>query len=98
MQQPKSSARLYNGQQPDFMSDETFAHFKIVREFPLYWETRMWHPVLLNEKTYRAAIEWLQANAVRGTAEARNDWLHPTGMLVLIRDEQLAVECKMRWS
>lgn len=89
--------RMFDGTQPDFMSDEVFTHFKLVRDFPLYWETRSWHPVLVAKKTYQQAIAWLDKRAVRGTAEARNDWLHPMGMLVLIRDPDLAVEFKLKW-
>lgn len=91
-------SKRYDGLQPDFMTNETYEHFKLVRDFPLYWETRSWHPVLVARERYETAVRWLDKRAVRGTPEARNDWLHPLGTLFLIRDSELAVEFKMKFA
>lgn len=92
------SAPIYNGEQPSFMSDETFAHYNIVQRYPLYWETRNWHPVLVKENQPLAMNWLLQKKLVRGTIEARNDWLHPTRDLFIFRNIDAAIEFKLRWS
>ena len=83
---------------PDYMSEEDYAHWHIVTLSSMYWETRMWHPVLVGQQHQLShAGLWLSEFGERGTPEARNDWLHPSGRLFLIREELLAVKFKLQW-
>lgn len=82
---------------PEYMSEETYTHYNLVSQFPMYWETRMWHPVIVRGDNLKPALEWLGTRGQRGTPEARNDWLHPWKQLILIRETELAVECKLKW-
>lgn len=90
----------FDGEQPDVMSDATFEHFKLVRKYPLYWETRCWHSVLIerDRDEHGNVVEWMaKRNLVRGDQKSRNDWLHPAGGLFLFREEAAAIEFKLRW-
>lgn len=90
-----SSARTVS--QPDYMTEEEFVHYHLVRNAPLYWETRNWTPVLIPTSNYRSAVEWLSENAVRGDRDNRNEWLHPMGQLFLLRDHDTAIKFKLMW-
>ena len=82
------------------LSDEQYAHYQVVMLDVKYWATRAWHPVLMarGDSGTRTAIEWLtEQGAVRGDADNRNDYLHPLGWLFLFREEQLAINFKLRW-
>jgi hypothetical protein len=85
------------------MSDATRMHYELVKAMPLYWETRMWFPIVVPTRHDAAAAAWLFANGYqRGTTEARNDWLTPYAKggktLFLIRDEEVAILFKLKWS
>lgn len=94
---PYSSDDSQQAKQPEYMSDETWEHYRLVSSYPLYWETRMWYPVIVRGATLADALDWIKTRGKRGTPEARNDWLHPWKQLILIRDLELAVECKLKW-
>lgn len=82
------------------MSDAVFEHFKLVRDYPLYWETRSWYPVLVarDHDDHGDADQWMQQRGLkRGDRDSRNDWLHPRGELYLFREEETAIEFKLRW-
>lgn len=83
--------------QPDFMSDAVYRHFCLVRNFPMYWDTRMWHPVLTRDDldTFRP-FQWLvQRGLIRGDKTARNDWLHPLVGFYLFREKDVAAEFRI---
>ncbi len=79
------------------MADAHEWHQAVIRRVDMYRNTAHWHPVITDSDQTQNAARWLDDRAPRGTAQLRNEWLHPTASLFLIRELRLATEFKLRW-
>lgn len=74
--------------------------FKKVQEtHPMYQAQADWTPALFDTREKLDELfAWLEEQGhKRGDSTARNDWLYPTGGLILFRESRVAVEAKLRF-
>lgn len=90
-----------SSQQNARLSTAEKAHKRIVESFPLYEETAHWHPVLCNRASWKESLErkeWADNRGLlRGTVNARNDYMVPVDGLWIFKDAKVAMEFKLLW-